>query len=133
MATRFIICVAALLALAASVYAREQYTVSGEVLFPEGDAICITLLTHEQYNNYKNKPLPPPPFTQLIELTPDQKKAGRAYFQFREIPRGTYGVAAFRGDPKAPLSSFKWRELNAKWNDIKIEVNRDITNLKIKF
>ena len=122
-----------LLALGASGHAEEEYTVSGDALFSEGDAICITLLTHSQYMNYKNKPLPPPPFTQIIELTPDQKKAGRVPFQFTGIPRGTYGLAAFRGPAKAPRSSYKLEQLNARWDDIKIDVNRDIRNLKIKF
>jgi hypothetical protein len=121
----------------------ETYTVSGEVVFPDAQVIFISLYSSERFKNYRNRPLPPPPFSQILELNPEQREAGRVLFTFTEIPRGTYGILAFRDrnvrrNPgqdvfKQPLSGYTVNTFSANWEDIKIKVNRDITGIKIQF
>jgi uncharacterized protein (DUF2141 family) len=90
-----------------------------------------------------NRPLPPHPFSQILELNPEQRKAGRVSFVFTQIPSGTYGILAFRDKKvrrildqdvfREPLSGYTVNTFSANWEDIKIKVDRDITGIKIQF
>jgi hypothetical protein len=121
----------------------ETYTVSGEVIFPEAEVIFISLYTFERFQDHRNKPLPPPPFSQIIELSPEQKEARRASFVFTQIPKGIYGILAFRDKNvpriadrdvfKEPLSYYTVTGFSANWDNIKFRVDRDITGIKITF
>jgi hypothetical protein len=146
MVKRIISVLGILLALSAVTYAEETYTVSGEVIFPDGEVIFISLYTFERFKNYMNKPLPPPPFSQIIELSAEQKKAGRVVFQFTGVPEGTYAILAFRDKIinrkldhdrleyfREPLSYYKVTGFSANWDEIKFKVDRDIMGIKIKF
>jgi uncharacterized protein (DUF2141 family) len=135
-----------LLILLAQAHAEKKYTVSGVVTFPEADVICIALYTFEQFKAYKNNPLPPPPFSQIVKPTAAQKKAGRVPFKFTGIPKGTYGIIAFRdlndnrildsdnkGRAKKPLSTYRLKDFSGKWDDMKFEVNGDMGGIEIRF
>ena len=121
----------------------ETYTVSGEVIFPDAEIIFISLYSSERFKNYMNRPLPPHPFSQILELNPEQRKAGRVSFVFTQIPSGTYGILAFRDKKvrrildqdifREPLSGYTVNTFSANWEDIKIKVDRDITGIKIQF
>jgi hypothetical protein len=121
----------------------ETFTVSGDVSFPEAEIILISLYSSERFNNYRNRPLPPPPFSQILELSPEQRKAGRASFAFTQIPRGTYGILAFRDKNvrwmleqdgfKKPVSCYRVNAFSANWEDIKFTVNRNIAGIEIQF
>ena len=121
----------------------ETYTVSGEVIFPDAEIILISLYSSERFENYKNRPLPPHPFSQILELNPEQRKAGRASFVFTQIPSGTYGILAFRDKNvrrmldrdgfKKPLSGYRVNAFSANWEDIKFRVDRNITGIKVQF
>ncbi len=95
-----VLALAGMLVLGIPAYGEEKHSVSGIVTFPEGEVVFVSLYTPDRFKDFKNKPLPPEPYTQVMELSPEQMKAGRASFSFRGIPRGTYGVIAFRETKK---------------------------------
>jgi len=133
-----------LMTMGTPAYGEEKYSVSGIVTFSEGEVVFVSLYTQDRFNDFKNRPLPPEPYTQVIELSAEQRRAGKAEFLFKDIPRGTYGVVAFREIRKnvkkdrsqyfkAPVSSYKMIAFNGNWNDIKFEVNRDVRGIEIRF
>lgn len=141
---RSLLWLAGLLLLATPAYGEETYSVSGNVTFAEGEVVFVSLYTPERFRDFKNKSLPPEPYTQILELTKEQKNAGRAAFVFKGIPKGTYGVIAFREMKKDlkrqrsdyfrdPVSYYKMIRFSGNWNDIKLEVNRDIHGIQIVF
>jgi hypothetical protein len=114
------------------------------VTFPEAEVIFVALYTPDRFKDFKNRPLPPEPYTEVLELSPEQRKAGRAEFLFKGIPKGTYGVVAFRESKKnlkkdrsqyfkEPVSTYKMIAFSGKWSDIKIEVDKDIRGIEIRF
>jgi len=139
-----VLALAAMLVLGTPAYGEEKYTVSGIVTFSEGEVVFVSLYTPNRFQDFKNKPLPPEPYTQVIELSAEQRKAGRAEFLFKGIPRGTYGVVAFRESKKnlkkdrsqyfrEPVSTYKMIAFSGNWSDIKFEVNRDVRGIEIRF
>jgi len=133
-----------LMTMGTPAFGEEKYSVSGIVTFSEGEVVFVSLYTQDRFNDFKNRPLPPEPYTQVIELSAEQRRAGKAEFLFKDIPRGTYGVVAFREIRKnvkkdrsqyfkAPVSSYKMIAFNGNWNDIKFEVNRDVRGIEIRF
>jgi len=141
---KWVLALAAMLVLGTPAYGEEKYTVSGIVTFSEGEVVFVSLYTPDRFQDFKNKPLPPEPYTQVIELSAEQRKAGRAEFLFKGIPRGTYGVVAFRESKKnlkkdrsqyfrEPVSTYKMIAFSGNWSDIKFEVNRDVRGIEIRF
>jgi len=141
---KWVLALAAMLVLGTPAYGEEKYTVSGIVTFSEGEVVFVSLYTPNRFQDFKNKPLPPEPYTQVIELSAEQRKAGRAEFLFKGIPRGTYGVVAFRESKKnlkkdrsqyfrEPVSTYKMIAFSGNWSDIKFEVNRDVRGIEIRF
>jgi hypothetical protein len=139
-----ILALAGMLILGVPAHGEEKYTVSGVATFSDGEVVFVSLYTLDRFKDFKNKPLPPEPYTQVIELSPGQKKAGRASFTFKGIPKGTYGVIAFREIKKnmktdrsqyfkEPVSTYKMISFSGNWNDIKLEVNRDVMGIEIRF
>jgi len=141
---QWVLVLAGMLVLGNPAYGEEKYSVSGVLTFQEGEAVFVSLYTLDRFNDFKNKPLPPEPYTQVIELSPEQKKAGRAAFTFAGISKGTYGVIAFRESKKnlkrdrsqyfkEPVSIYKMIAFSGNWSDIKFEVNKDVSGIQIKF
>ena len=139
-----VVAVVGLLALGLRAYGEEKYTVSGIVTFSEGEVVFVSLYTLDRFKNFKNKSLPPEPYTQIIELSTEQKKVGRAEFVFESIPKGTYGIIAFREMKKnlkkdrsryfkEPVSAYKMVSFSGNWSDIKFEVNKDVRGIEIRF
>lgn len=139
-----VLALAGMLVLGIPAYGEEKHSVSGIVTFPEGEVVFVSLYTPDRFKDFKNKPLPPEPYTQVMELSPEQMKAGRASFSFRGIPRGTYGVIAFRETKKnlksdrsryfkEPVSSYKMISFSGNWKDIKFELNKDVGGIEIRF
>lgn len=120
---------------------EDKYSVSGTATFDEAERILISLYTHEQFQNYMRKPLPPEPFTLMIEPSVQEREAGKVPFRFEGIPRGTYALLAFRDQAKPgsrrgsdrPASSYRMMTFSGTWDDVKFEVNRNIANLEIRF
>jgi hypothetical protein len=140
----WVLALGAMTVLGASAYGEEKHSVSGIVTFSEGEVVFVSLYTRDRFNDFKNRPLPPEPYTQVIELSAEQRKAGRAEFLFKGIPRGTYGVVAFREIRKNlkkdrsqyfkdPVSSYKMISFSGNWSDIKFEVNKDVRGIEIRF
>lgn len=140
----WVVALATMMVLGTPAYGEEKYSVSGIITFSEGEVVFVSLYTQDRFNDFKNRPLPPEPYTQVIVLSPEERKAGRAKFLFKDIPRGTYGVVAFRESKKHlkkdrsqyfkdPVSAYKMASFSGSWNDIKFEVNRDVTGLQIRF
>jgi hypothetical protein len=140
----WLLALASLFALGAPVCGEEKYSVSGILTFSEGEVVFVSLYTPDRFQDFKNRPLPPEPYTQVIEISPEQRKARRAEFLFKGIPRGTYGVVAFRESKKNlkkdrnqyfrdPVSTYKMIAFSGNWSDIKFEVNRDIRGIEIRF
>jgi hypothetical protein len=141
---KWVLVLAAMTAHETSAYADEKYSVSGILTFSEGEVVFISLYTPDRFQEFKNRPLPPEPYTQVIELSLEQKKAGRAEFIFKGIPRGTYGVVAFRESKKDlkkdrrqyfkdPVSTYKMISFSGNWSDVKFEVNNDVRGIEIRF
>jgi len=141
---KWVLVLAGIMVLGTPVYGEETYTVSGVVTFSEGEVVFVSLYTQDRFKEFKNSPLPPEPYTQILELSAEQRKAGRAEFLFKGIPKGTYGVIAFREMKrnlkrdrsqyfKEPVSSYKMIAFSGKWSDIKFEVNKDVRGIEIKF
>jgi|GEM_PF-1466162 len=141
---KWVLVLAGIMVLGTPVYGEETYTVSGVVTFSEGEVVFVSLYTQDRFKEFKNSPLPPEPYTQILELSAEQRKAGRAEFLFKGLPKGTYGVIAFREMKrnlkrdrsqyfKEPVSSYKMIAFSGKWSDIKFEVNKDVRGIEIKF
>ncbi len=125
-------------------HAQQTFTVSGEVTFPRDGDIYIELRTQAEQAK-DEKPLPPHLLT--IKLTPEQRKANRASFKFVSVPRGNYCIKAFQDTNKngeldfvevsrlpAPIepNGFYRPSWPVTWDNIKFEVDRDITEIKIE-
>ncbi len=141
---QWVLVLAGIVILGTPVYGEEKYTVSGVVTFSEGEVVFVSLYTQDRFKDFKNSPLPPEPYTQILELSAEQKKTGRAEFAFKGIPKGTYGVIAFREMKrnlkrdqsryfKEPVSSYKMIAFSGKWSDIKFEVNNDVRGIEVEF
>jgi hypothetical protein len=133
--------IAVFLCVSFPVGSEQGYTVSGTATFQEGGLVLLSLFTHEKFLNLRNNPLPPPPFSLVIEPSLEEKKAGRAPFRFEGIPRGTYALMAFRDRntpgseafPGKPASAYKMMAFSGRWEEVKVEVNRNITGIEIRF
>ena len=140
----WVLVLAGMLVLGSPAYGEEKYTVSGVVTFSEGEVVFVSLYTLDRFKGFKNNPLPPEPYTRIIELSAEQKKAGRAEFMFKSIPKGTYGIIAFREIKrnmkkdrsqyfKEPVSTYKMIAFSGNWSDIRFEVNKDVRGIEIRF
>ena len=87
-----------IMAMGAPAHGEEKYSVSGTVSFSEGEVVFISLYTQDRFNDFKNRSLPPEPYTQVIELSAEQRKAGKAEFLFKGIPRGDLWGGRIQGD-----------------------------------
>jgi hypothetical protein len=127
--------------LANPVQAEQGYSISGIATFKGGDVIFISLYTLERFRQFRDKPLPPKPFTLVIEPSPEQKAAGRVSFIFEGIPEGDYALIAFRDrkKPKAedlsrkPASRYRMMTFSGRWDDVKFSLNRNITGIEVRF
>ena len=137
------------LVISASAYAAENYSLSGQVSFSGQDDIYLCLYTIENFPQYK-KTLPPEPFFKKIKPNPEQIQAGRLSFTFSGVPEGTYCIIAFQDvDNNGRLTCNTWggieevmcfyKESSAadffsdtNWNDVKFELDKDISGIGIK-
>jgi len=124
-----------------SVLAEQKYSLSGTVIFDEGDRIFISLYDREEFRDFKRKPLPPEPFTLAIEPSVQEKQAGKVPFKFENIPSGTYALLAFRDQnrtgsslrPDRIASSYRMMNFSGRWDEVKFRLDRNITGVTIDF
>lgn len=135
--------------ISASAYAaEEQCSLSGEVTFSGHEDIYLSLYTIENFPQYK-KTLPPEPFFEKIKPSPEQIKAGRLSFTFSGVPKGTYCIIAFQDlDNNGKLTCNTWGGIEevmcfykespscdssmTSWNDVKFELDDDISGIVMK-
>lgn len=133
--------IALLLFMASAAGGEERHSVSGIVTFEEGEGVFLSLYTYERFMTLRKSSLPPTPFTLVLEPSPEEKDSGRAAFKFEGIPRGTYALIAFRdnkkpgaaGVPDKPASAYRMMAFSGSWEDVKMEINRDIRGVEIRF
>jgi hypothetical protein len=127
--------------LANAVQAEERYSISGVATFKQGAVIFISLYTLERFRQFKNNPLPPAPFTLIIEPSLQQKQAGKVPFKFEGIPEGDYAIIAFRDQQRPdaatlaskPASRYRMTAFSGLWDDVKFSLRRNITGIEIRF
>ena len=154
MLKKTIVFLVTLLVVSAFAYAQERFSVSGVVIFSGDDDIHVSLLTYEAFKNYKLtygayksiKERPPAPFTQIFKANPERKKTGRTPFKFVGVPKGSYCINSFLDENKngkihyiyylatEPECWFKDFPMGSpSWVNVKFEVDKDITGIKIEF
>jgi uncharacterized protein (DUF2141 family) len=132
-------------------FAEETFTVSGEVKFPGDGDVIMNLLTKEEETLGKDTPQER---ILVIKLTPEQRKAKMASFNFIAVPKKAYIIRCFQdvngngkldlGDPSSAISM---RDRSTRvslepaglyrsswpfiWDFSKFQVDRDITGIKI--
>jgi hypothetical protein len=127
--------------LANTVHAEQRYSISGIATFKQGAVIFISLYTLERFQRFRDNPLPPKPYTVVIEPSLQQRQAGKVPFRFEGIPEGDYALIAFRDQKKPeapdlskkPASRYRMMTFSSEWEDVKFSVNRNITGLEIRF
>jgi len=134
-------------------FAEETFTVSGQVKFPGDGDVIMNLLTKEEETLGKDTPQER---ILVIKLTPEQRKAGKASFNFTGVPKGAYIIRCFQdvngngkldlGDATTAKSAIVDRDLLVRlepagvyksywpfdWNRSNFLVDRDITGIKIR-
>ena len=128
-------------------FAEENYTLSGEVNFSENGDIYICLLNMEGFRDFQT---PKYELTQgkckVIKMNADLRGAGKVSFNFDSVPKATYCIVALQdvnNNGKAdfenyvisePLGSYKEGDpsLALRWNDIKFNLEKDITGIQIQ-
>jgi uncharacterized protein (DUF2141 family) len=132
-------------------FAEETFTVSGKVKFPGDGDVIMNLLTKEEETLGKDTPQDR---ILVIKLTPEQRKAKMASFNFTAVPKGAYIIRCFQdvnGNGKLDLASptealsIRDRDMRVRlepvglyksswpfdWDFSKFQVDRNITGIKI--
>jgi uncharacterized protein (DUF2141 family) len=135
--------------MAVFAYAEEKFTITGQVIFSGQEDIYLGIYTIENFPQYK-KTLPPEPFIKKIKPSPEQIKAGRLSFTFSEVPKGKYCIIAFQDvDNNGRLTCNTWGGIEevmcfykesptadffsaTNWNDVKFELDKDISGIGMK-
>jgi hypothetical protein len=128
-------------------FAEENYTLSGDVTFREDGDIYICLLTKEGFRDFQTPGHElTPQKCKVIKMNADLKGAGKVSFKFDSVPKGTYCIVALQdvnNNGKVdfeqyiisePLGSYKEGDtsLALPWGDIKFDLKKDITGIKIQ-
>ena len=130
-------------------YAQEKFTVSGEIKFPESKGeIYVWLKTQEEHKQQKEPESPARSL--MIKPSPQQLKAQKVTFRFADVPKGTYCIVCmqdlnkngkmdhkegvwYKNIPAEPYGSSgpsTWER--GMWNDIKFEVDKDMSGIEIR-
>ena len=126
-------------------FAEENYTLSGEVTFSYDGDIYICLLNMEGWRDFHT---PRHELSQLkckvIKMNADLRGAGKVSFKFDSVPKATYCIVALQdvnNNGKAdfenyiisePWGSYKERDVGGTWNDVRFDLEKDITGIKIQ-
>ena len=128
-------------------FAEENYTLSGDVTFSEDGDIYICLLTKEGFRDFQSPGHElTPQKCKVIKMNADLKGAGKISFKFDSVPKGTYCILALQdvnNNGKVdfhqyiisePLGSYKEGDptLALRWDDIKFDMEKDITGIQIQ-
>ena len=128
-------------------YSQEKFAVSGEVKFEKKKgAFILMLLTQEEFA--KEEPATP---ERKLLIKPDsqQLKAKKVSFKFVDVPKNTYAIYCIQDlnengemDYIAGSTGFRWPQepsgysgqafLGVNWSDVKFEVDKDISGIKVE-
>jgi uncharacterized protein (DUF2141 family) len=125
--------------------AEQNYTLSGEVTFGEDGDIYICLLTMEGWRDFQTPGHElTPQKCEVIKMNADLKEAGKVSFKFDGVPKGTYCIVALQDvnhNGKVDFANYvisePWgshKELDdiGSWSQVKFDLERDITDIKIQ-
>ena len=129
-------------------YAEETFTISGELTFQYEDDIYVCLFTEEAYKDIREKN-PPAPYVVFIKMDAELKKAGKATFEFSNIPKGTYCIIAYQesikngkfdfnpwaGTTEEPWGCYKPMSDIAstpQWTPTKFDLDGNLTGVEIQ-
>jgi uncharacterized protein (DUF2141 family) len=147
MLKRLVISMVFFFAVSTISYSQEKFTVSGEVKFSKKEGVIILMLdTQEEFENRES-----PPLERKLMIKPDaqQLKAKKVSFKFVDVPKGTYAIYCIQDlnengemDYIAGSTGHRWPQepsgysgqifLGVSWSDIKFEVDKDISGIKIE-
>ncbi len=144
---RLIKIIVALILLASVTYAGENYTISGEVSFQYDGDIYICLFTKDEFLDDYPKHKLSRPQCQRVRMNSDFKKVGKVSFKFDSIPKGTYCILTFQDvnmNQKIDIVGFTTTDPQGSykeqvsplsclvWSEIKFDLERDLTDIKIQ-
>ena len=133
-------------AISTSAYGQENFTVSGEISFQEEKGqLCVWLRNLDEHDFYLK---PAAPARSLI-IIPNQQQlqAKKVTFKFVAVPKGFYCIFTFQDlngngiqdhSPQTGLAIEPYRFSGPpnpyrNWDDMKFEVDKDISGIEIKF
>ena len=143
---RLIWIIATMIVFVSTAYAGENYIISGDVTFQNDGDIYICLCTKERWRDFQT------PGHELsaqqckvIKMNTDLKTAGKVSFKFDSVPKGVYCIAVLQDVNNnrrvdfenyvisEPWGSYKERPIfGLTWDDIKFDLEKDITGIKIQ-
>jgi uncharacterized protein (DUF2141 family) len=124
------------------VFAQDNCTLSGEVVYSGDSNIYVCLHTSKSFATFK-KELPPPGFVQIVKAN----ASGKAPFAFMDVPKGEYLVHVFVDENKngkfdcdtwgyslEPSRMFKPPAdgMHPNWYEQKFVVDEDVTGIVVK-
>lgn len=134
-------------AISTSAYGQENFTVSGEISFQEEKGqLCVWLKTQEEFENRIEPRVPSRGLT--IKPNPQQLKAKKVTFKFVDVPKGIYGISCIQDfnqnrlvdhspETGLPIEPYGYSGPAyfgpAQWEDIKFNVDQDVSGIEIKF
>ena len=139
-----------LLMVSSSAYGQEKFTVSGEISFQEqGGEIYVWLKTQEELGR-RAEPAPAER-SLMIKPGPQQLKAKKVPFKFVDVPKGIYCILCIQDlnkngkldypDGAAPGTTPPIEPYGysgevffgpAQWDDIKFNVDKNVSGIEIE-
>ncbi|MBW2440973.1 MAG: DUF2141 domain-containing protein [Deltaproteobacteria bacterium] len=132
-------------AISTSAYGQEIFTVSGEISFQEEKGEFLVYLKTQEELEERGEPALPSR-SLVIKPNPQQLQAKKVTFKFVAVPKGFYCIlcvqdlnkngkldySAQTGIPIEPLGYSGQAFFHGQWEDIKFEVDKDISGIEIK-
>jgi len=137
-------------AILTSAFGQEKFNVTGEINFHEEKGQFLLMLkNHEQYD----KRIPAQPERNLvIKPNPQQLQAKKVAFKFSGVPNGEYCIVCIHDlnmngkldypegatpGSAPPIEPYAYSgpkfQIIASWFDIKFKVDKDVSDIEIKF
>lgn len=126
-------------------YGQQKFTVSGEINFHgEKGEFLVWLKTQEEHENREK----PTPTERSLSIKPSsqQLKTNKFTFKFIDVPKGSYCIHSHQDlnlngkwdhspETFAPVEPYGYSGPtyfgSAQWDDIKFEVDKDISGIEI--
>lgn len=133
-------------AISTSAYGQESFRVSGEIYFVEEQGDFLVWLKTQEELEQRGEPAPPSR-SLVIKPNPEQLEAKKVMFNFAAVPKGFYCIFCVQDSNKngkldysaqagMPIEPYRYSGqafFEGQWDDIKFEVDKDISGIEIKF